>query len=60
VSAAGTASGALAVAEDAFVVSRDLFEQVTADLAGPQTAAMTRSYLEDLLLQSNCWPAVHG
>jgi hypothetical protein len=49
VSAAGTAGGALAAAEDAFAVSRGLFEQVTADLAGPQTAAMTHSQLEDML-----------
>jgi len=49
VSAAGTADGALAAAEDAFAASRGLFEQVTADLAGPHTAAMTHSQLEDML-----------
>jgi hypothetical protein len=49
VSAAGTVGGALAVAEDVFAVSTNLFEQVKADLAGPVTAAMTHSQLEDML-----------
>lgn len=48
-SAAGTASGALAAAEDAFAASTGLFEHVKADLAGPGTAAMTHSQLEDML-----------
>lgn len=48
-SAAGTGGGALAAAEDAFAASRGLFEQVAADLAGPQTALMTHSQLEDML-----------
>lgn len=39
----------LAVAEDAFAASRGLFEQVTADLSGPDTAQLTHSQLEDLL-----------
>jgi hypothetical protein len=49
VSAAGTVGDGLAAAENAFAVSRGLFEQVAADLAGPQTAAMTHSQLEDML-----------
>ena len=48
-SAAGTAGGALAGAEDVFAASTGLFEQVKADLAGPGTAAMTHSQLEDML-----------
>ena len=48
-SATGTGDGALAAAEDAFAASRGLFDQVTADLAGPGTAAMTHSQLEDML-----------
>ncbi|MFC5959934.1 ISKra4 family transposase, partial [Streptomyces pratens] len=39
----------LAAAEDAFAASRGLFEQVTADLSGPDTAQLTHSQLEDLL-----------
>ncbi|MGW3661534.1 hypothetical protein ACWD6R_40675, partial [Streptomyces sp. NPDC005151] len=39
----------LAVAEDAFAASRGLFEQVTVDLSGPDTAELTHSQLEDLL-----------
>jgi hypothetical protein len=50
VNAPGTAGpGALAAAEDAFAASRGLFEQVAADLSGPDTAAMTHSQLEDML-----------
>ena len=48
-SAAGSAGGALAAAEDVFATSTGLFEQVKADLAGPGTAAMTHSQLEDML-----------
>jgi hypothetical protein len=47
--AAGTAGGALAAAEDVFTASTGLFEHVKADLAGPGTAAMTHSQLEDML-----------
>ncbi|WP_037854540.1 ISKra4 family transposase [Streptomyces sp. NRRL S-1824] len=39
----------MAAAEDVFATSRGLFEQVTADLAGPETAVMTHSQLEDML-----------
>jgi hypothetical protein len=39
----------LAATEDAFAASRGLFEQVTADLSGPETAQLTHSQLEDLL-----------
>jgi hypothetical protein len=39
----------LAATEDAFAASRGLFEQVAADLAGPKTAEMTHSQLEDML-----------
>ena len=39
----------LAAAEDAFAASRGLFEQVTADLSGPDSAELTHSQLEDLL-----------
>jgi hypothetical protein len=39
----------LAAAEDAFAASRGLFEQVTADLSGPDTGQLTHSQLEDLL-----------
>ncbi|MFF3159430.1 ISKra4 family transposase [Streptomyces sp. NPDC057910] len=37
------------MAGDAFAASRRLFEQVAADLTGPDTAAMTHSQLEDML-----------
>jgi hypothetical protein len=49
VSAAGDAGSGLAVAEAAFAASRGLFEQVAADLAAPDAAALTHSGLEDLL-----------
>ncbi|WP_407918485.1 ISKra4 family transposase [Kitasatospora sp. NE20-6] len=39
----------MAVTEAAFAASRDLFERVAGDLAGPDAAALTHSALEDLL-----------
>lgn len=41
--------GSPTVAEDAFAVSRGLFEQVTADPAAPAATSLTHSQLEDLL-----------
>lgn len=43
------AGGPLSVVEEAFAVSRRLFEQVAADLAAPSAASLTHSQLEDLL-----------
>ncbi|MFC9331777.1 ISKra4 family transposase [Kitasatospora sp. NPDC057015] len=44
----------MAATEAAFAASRDLFERVAADLAGPDAAALTHSALEDLLAARMC------